>query len=179
MDWLRTQGYRVEKSTKEQDMHFDIDAFVVHPKDEKRFIPISIKANEPKYATAPFVFELSIGYIGDQVSEGYEGETTTIGKNTYAVRNVKTWYERSQAHLYLIWKRDTDTSGIVWMLDKRALKEYTDKHGFEKVTRNSNLTPARMLQEGKAYTEVGLMSQETLHKLGIAKRIGRIDYIYE
>lgn len=157
-EWFKSHGYDLRYPQMHQDKYKDIDFFVVV---DGRWVSISVKANEPEYYRFPFLFELNIGWR----REGPQGRYVQV---------LPSWYYTGRADYYLVFKRKTEVTGDLWLIDKKDLVDHVIEHGFMTIKRTQGNAHQREIAEGKEFTEVGLLSIKELRDAGIAKKIGRI-----
>ncbi len=181
--WLKQQNYEVVDATDAENIYQDIDAHVRKLGTKQKWrTPVSIKANEPQYKDHAFLFELEQGWIDKSVEDAdNEEELLNWGYRPYDingiahwVKPVPSWFYKGQAHEYLIWKRDSHTTGLLYTINKRKLLAHIKEHGFDALTETSGNAKVRERREGKAYTRIGLLNQSTLIDAGLALKVGYI-----
>lgn len=175
VNFLANNG-EVRPSRLRENKHQDID---VHwkPPGEPFYIPVSIKVNEPEYHSHPFLFELEQGWIQGEADGSVEHHPLKPDWRLYYDQSLEkyywiiprlSWWYKGEAELYSIWKRDSQTSGKLYLLNKRLLQNHVNEHGWDKETETKGILRTREVSEGKVYTKLGLLSIDTVldNKLG-------------
>ena len=156
--------HRVVTAKAYENITRDIDVWVITK--TQQWVPMSIKVNEPQYYEAPMLLELRQAFYpkNKDGTYDYNGEPNVID----------SWFYRGKAEYYLVWKRRTKTKGDVWLVNKQQLLSYVDEHGFDKVTTQRKEVQDREREDGKAFTELGLIDLKKLREHGVARLIGYV-----
>jgi hypothetical protein len=152
----RSRGLRIEaclikeygwkKSTQRENIVDDIDAY------SSKGTSISIKSISARtFRSGNLAFELEVEHAGN----GW----------------VPSWFQKGKAQKYVFHIEDHG----VYVLDKKELVCYIEKHGWDRVARHRPETRAKQIALGHPHTDakVGLIKLATLITAGIAKPLKR------
>ncbi len=151
--WFVANGFPCKHSTPTQDKQLDIDLWVTDK--QGNVAGMSLKTSEVQYFTAPFVFELETVMNDGTVYDG--------------------WFYTSKADYWLVWKRDGDKTGLLYLMKESNIRKYVKRYGFDKVTGQKREVKEREAKVGKREVILGLISIENLVAEGIVKVLGRIE----